>query len=363
MRGRDQGGRDQGGLRTSQSMQDFGLETGLLAPAHGKEGRGEGAANVILRWVVALLLGFPPLHALAQAYPVKPVRAIVGSAPGGGSDVLGRIVTQGLSDLWQQPVVVDNRGGGGGVMAIETALRAAPDGYTVLVGSFGIAYVGALRKNLSFNVTRDLAPIALLASQPFVLAIPSAVPVDSVAGLIQLAKSKAGQLNYGTTGAGSASHLGTELFSSIARIQLVPVNYKGLGPALVGLVGGEVHVGMVGVSTVLPQLKTKRIKALGVTSAKRSALLAEVPTIGETLPGFEFDVWYAMFAPAAMPKDLTQKINATVNQVLQQPAVRERIAASGAEPGGGSEEKFVNFFRSEVAKWHKVIQNAGIRAD
>ncbi len=334
-----------------------------LAPAGADHGQGEGAANVILRWVLTLLLVFAALHALAQGYPVKPIRAVVGSAPGGGSDILGRIVTQGLSDLWQQPVVVDNRGGGGGVMAIETALRAAPDGYTVLVGSFGIAYVGALRKNLTFDVTRDLAPIALLASQPFVLAIPIAVAVNSVAEFIQLAKSKAGQLNYGTTGAGSASHLGTELFSSIAQIQLVPVNYKGLGPALVGLVGGEVHVGMVGVSTVLPHLKTKRIKALGVTSAKRSVLLPEVPTIGETLPGFEFDVWYGMFGPAAMPKDITRKINETVNEVLQQPAARERIVAVGAEPGRGTEQQFAQFFRTEVAKWHKVIQNAGIRAD
>ncbi len=315
------------------------------------------------RMTLSALLALPALPALGQAYPAKPIRVVVASAPGGGSDILGRIVTQGLSDLWQQPVVVDNRGGGGGVMAVETALRAAPDGYTLLVGSFGIAYVGALRKNLSFDVARDLAPIALLASQPFVLAIPSALPVNSVAELIQLAKSKPGQLNYGTTGAGSASHLGTELFSSIAQIQLVPVNYKGLGPAMVGLVGGEVQVGMVGVSTVLPHLKAKRIKAIGVTSAKRSALLPEVLTIGETLPGFEFDVWYAIFGPAATPKDITQKINATVNQVLQQPAAREHIVAVGAEPGSGTEQQFAKFFRAEVTKWHKVILNAGIRAD
>ncbi len=294
---------------------------------------------------------------------MKPIRAVVGAAPGGGSDVLGRIVTQGLSDLWQQPVVVDNRGGGGGVPAIETTLRAAPDGYTFLVASFGIAYVGALRKNFNFDVTRDLEPIALLASQPFVLAVPSAVPVDSVAGLIQLAKSKPGQLNYGTTGAGGASHLGTELFSSVAQIQLVPVNYKGLGPVMVALIGGEVQVGMVGVTTVLPHLKAKRIKVLGVTGARRSALLPDIPTVGETLPGFEFNVWYAMFGPAAMPKNITRKINAAVNQMLQQPAARERILAVGAEPGSGTEREFAKFLRGEVAKWHKVIQNAGIRAD
>ena len=315
------------------------------------------------RMALSALLALPALQALAQAYPAKPIHLIVASAPAGGSDMLGRIVAQGLSEAWQRPVVIDNRVGGGGVVATEMAAKSSPDGYTLLLQSFGIAYVGALRKNLPFDVTRDIAPLVLIASQPSMLVVHNAVPVNSVAELIQLAKSKPRQLNYGTSGAGGASHLGTELFSSAAQIQLVPVNYKGTGPAITALVAGEVHMALVGISTALAHARAKRLKALGVTSTARSALVPDVPTISETLPGFEFDVWYGIFGPPSIPRQIRLKINTAVNGVLQRPAVRERIAAVGADPVGGSEEKFVKFFRAEVAKWHKVIQNAGIRAD
>lgn len=316
-----------------------------------------------LRLALSALLAVPASHAIGETYPDKPVRLIIASAPGGGSDLLGRIVAQGLAEAWQRPAVVDNRVGVGGAVATELAAKAAPDGYTLLVQSFSIAYLGELRRNLPFDVTRDIAPIVLIGGQPSLLAVHSAVPVNSVAELIQLAKMKPRQLNYGTSGAGGASHLGTELFSSVAQIQLVPVNYKGTGFAMTALVSGEVHLALVGLSTALAHAKAKRIKALGVSSTSRSALVPDVPTIAETLPGFEFDVWYGIFGPPKIPRDILLKINTTVNQVLKQPAVRERIAAAGVDPRGGTEAQFVKFFRSEVAKWKKVIRDAGIRSD
>lgn len=319
------------------------------------------------RFVVSMfsagVLVFGAGEVFGQNYPYKPIRVIAASAAGGGTDILARVVAQGLSELWQRQAVVDNRAGGGGVIATEMVAKSTPDGYTLLVQSFGVSYVGALRKNLPIDVTRDIAPIVLVASQPSLLAVHNSVRVTSVAELIQLAKNKPRQLNYGTSGAGGASHLGTELFSSAAHIQLVPVNYKGTGPAMTALLGGEVHLAMVGISTALAHARAKRIKALGVSGATRSALIPDVPTISETLPGFEFDVWYGIFGPPKIPRNVILKINTSVNQVLRQPEIRERIAAVGAEPLGGTEEKFVKFFRSEVAKWHKVIQDAEIQGE
>jgi tripartite-type tricarboxylate transporter receptor subunit TctC len=301
---------------------------------------------------------------LADDYPNKPIRQVGASAPGGGIDIIGRIVAQGLSDLWQHPVIADSRGGGGGTISTDIVAKAAPDGYTLLVQSLGVAYVGALRRNLPFDVARDLAPVVLLASQPSLLAVHISVPANNVGELVQLAKSKPGHLHYGTAGAGGASHMGTELFSSAAGIRLTAIAYKGTGPAFAALLGGEIQLAMVGISTALPHTKAGRIRALGVTGAKRSVLMPEIPTINEAgVPGYEFDAWYGMFAPAKTPRAITAKINTAVNHVLQQPDIRQRFAGIGVEPLGGTEEKFAKFFLAEVARWDKVIQEAGIKAD
>jgi tripartite-type tricarboxylate transporter receptor subunit TctC len=253
--------------------------------------------------------------------------------------------------------------GGGGTVATDIVAKAAPDGYTLLVQSFGISYVSALRKNLPFDVTRDIAPIVHLASQPFLLAAHPSLPANSVSELIAHARKNPRQLNYGTSGAGGASHLGTELFGSVANIELVAVNYKGTGPAASALISGEIQMLIAGVSTVVGHAKANRIRALGVTSLKRSALLPDVPAIAETLPGFEFDVWYGIFGPAKLPREIVQTVNAAVNDVMRQPVLRERVAAIGAVPGTGSNEDFRRFFHAEIAKWHKVIERAGIKAD
>ena len=311
--------------------------------------------------IVALALTAPPAVS-APAYPDKPVRVVIASAPGGGTDIIGRIVVQGLSEIWPQHAIADNRAGSAGVIATGIVVNSAPDGYTLLVQSLGISYAGALRKNLPFDATRDVAPVLLLANQPFLLALHPSVPANSVSELVELARRKPGQLNYGTGGVGGASHMATELLSSVSRIRLVLVNYKGTGPAMTALLGGELHLLIVGIATALHHTKTGRIKALGVTGSIRSPLVPDIPTISEAgLPGYEFNVWYGMFTPSKTPRTIILKINSDVNRVLQQSETRQRLAAIGVEALGGNEEKFARYFRSEVTKWRKVIQEAGIQ--
>jgi tripartite-type tricarboxylate transporter receptor subunit TctC len=314
---------------------------------------------------IVLALGYAGAHAQEKPedYPTKPVRVLAASAPGGGIDIIGRITAQKLSEAWPQQVIVENRPGGGNTLATGLVVKAAPDGYTLLMQSMGVAYAGALRE-LPFDAVRDLVPVVLVASQPSMLGVHKSVPVKSVREFIQLAKSKPGHLSYGSAGPGGASHLATELLASMTGARFVAVQYKGIGPAMTGLLSGEVDLGMLGISTMLPHVKSGKIRALGVTGAKRSPLVPDVPTISEAgVPGYEFDAWYALFAPVKTPRTIVQKINAAANRALQQPDTRQRLSGLGMEPLGGSEEDFAQFFRAEVAKWYKVIKAAGIRAE
>jgi tripartite-type tricarboxylate transporter receptor subunit TctC len=299
----------------------------------------------------------------AEEYPAKPVRFIIASAPGGGIDIIGRLVSQKLSETWPQPAIADNRPGAGNTVATGLVVKAPPDGYTLLVQSLGVAYAGELRK-LPFDASRDLSPVIPVATQPSMLGVHVSVPAKSVREFLQLARSKPGALTYGSAGAGGASHMATELLSSMAKIRLVPVQYKGIGPAMTAMLSGEVDLGMLGISTMLPHVKSGKIRALGVTGAKRSSLVPDVPTIGEAgLPGYEFEAWYALFAPAKTPRAIVAKLNADVNRVLQQPDTRQRLANIGMEPMGGSEEAFAKYFQAEIEKWAKVIKAAKIAAE
>jgi tripartite-type tricarboxylate transporter receptor subunit TctC len=314
--------------------------------------------------IAAVLSPLPAAAAQTPAFPVKPVRVISASAPGGGTDIIARHVAQGLSELWLQQVVVDNRAGGAGTIATDLVAKAAADGYTLLVQSFGVAYVGAMRKDLPFDVQRDLQPVAALASQPSLLAVHISVPAQTVAEFVQIAKAKPGQLQYGTTGAGGASHLGTELLARAAGIRLTPVPYKGIAPAFTALLGGEIQLALVPVSTALPQVKAGRIRALGVTGAARSPLMPDVPSMREAgVADYEFDVWYGLFAPAKTARAISSGINNTVNRVLQQPELRQRMTAAGIEPLGGTQPQFEKFFAAEVVKWSKLVTDAGLKAD
>jgi tripartite-type tricarboxylate transporter receptor subunit TctC len=317
----------------------------------------------------ALLYGAPASDSYAQAaksvaYPDKPVRLLIASAAGGGTDIIARLLGSKLTTIWGQQVVADNRPGGGGVIATDILTKAAPDGYTLLLQSVGISYGSALYKNLPFDVKRDVAAVTLVASQPFVLAVHPAVPAKSVAELIRHAKSKPGELRFGSGGVSGASHLGSELFRTVAGIDMVHVPYKGTGPGITALLGGEIHMLIVGVATVLQHAKSGKVRALGVTGAKRAPTMPDLPTVSEGgLSGYEFDVWYGLFAPAKTPRATLARINADTNRVLQEPETRQRFAGAGVEPAGGGMGEFTRYLHAEISKWAKVIREAGIRAD
>ena len=323
-------------------------------------GRRIAAQSLFVGAVVASV----PAHAQGTAYPVKPVRLVAASAPGGGIDIVGRVVAQKLSDQYTQQVVVDNRAGGGGVIATQIVAKAPPDGYTLLVNSVGVAYVGELHKGAPFDVVRDLAPVAQVASQPSLLAVHGSVPVSSLPELLKLVRGKPGQVSFGSGGAGGASHMGTELLAYAAGLKIVHVPYKGTGPSTAALLAGEVNMALVGIATALPHVKAGRIKPIGDTGSTRSTLLPDVPTISEAgVPGYEFAGWYGLFAPAGLPRSLLQQLNRDINGALKQSETAQRMTAMGFDVQAGSAEEFAKYFRAEVVKWRKVVKEAGIVAN
>ena len=300
----------------------------------------------------------------AAPFPERPVRMIAASATGGGTDIIARLLAQKMTDVWRQQVIVDNRPGGGGVIATDITVKAIPNGYTLLLQSVGISYAPALYKNLPFDVQRDIAAITLVGSQPFVLAVHPGVAAKSVAELVQLAKARPGQLQFASGGVSGASHLGSELFRVTAGIDMVHVPYKGTGPGVTALLSGEVHMAIAGVSTMLPHAKSGKVRALAVTGAKRSPAAPDLPTIAENgLPGYAFDVWYGLFTSAKTPRAVLSKINADANTTLRDTETVRRFAAAGVDVLGGSLEETAKYLRAEMIKWTKVIQEAGIRAD
>ncbi|MCE2945808.1 MAG: tripartite tricarboxylate transporter substrate binding protein [Betaproteobacteria bacterium] len=311
-----------------------------------------------------LLLGPAAGVANAAAFPERPVRVLAASAAGGGTDIIARLLAQGLTDLWGQQVLVDNRPGGGGVIATDIAAKAVPDGHTLLMQSLGITFAPALYKRLPFDLERDLAPVVIVGSQPFVLAVHPSVSAKSVSELVQLAKARPGELRFGSGGVSGAAHLGMELFRVTAGVDIVHVPYKGTGPGTAGLLAGEVQMLIAGIGTLMPHARAGRVRALGVTGAKRSAAAADMPTLSEAgLPGYEFDVWYGVFAPSKMTRNLLARVNADINATLGNPEIARRFAANGVDVIGGTLQQAGAYLRSELAKWTRVIREAGIRAD
>jgi tripartite-type tricarboxylate transporter receptor subunit TctC len=305
--------------------------------------------------------------ALAQGeYPSRPLRIVVPSAPGGGTDIVARLVAQGLNDRLRQPVVVDNRGGAGGMPAVGTVARATtPDGYTLMVASNGhLTFGPALYRNLPFDSQKDLAPVMRLALQPFVVATSAALPVANLKEFIALAKAKPGSISYGSGGSGSATHLGTEMLVSMGGINLLHVPYKGSGPATTALMANEIQVLLVGIATVLPQMAAGRLRVLGVTTTTRSSAAPEIPTVAEAgLPGFDFGVWYGLVAPAATPKPVLARLHREVYGLMEQPALRERFSGAGLEPLRGSVAEFAGSMTRELARWREVVKTADIRVE
>jgi len=297
----------------------------------------------------------------AESYPARPVRLIAAASPGGGIDILGRLLAQRLSDAWKQQVVVDNRAGSGGLIATELVVRANPDGHTLLMQSVGVSYVGTLNRNAPFDVLRDLAPVALVASQPSLLSAHPSVQASKLGELIAAAKARPGQITFGSGGAGGASHMGTELLANATGMRMVHVPYKGTGPSMAALLSGEVNVALIGISTALPHVRSGKVRALGVSSSTRSSLAPDIPTIAEAgVAGYEFAGWYGVLAPAKTPRAIQERINAGVNAAIRHPELLQQLGGNGFEPLGGSIDAFRKYFATEVAKWKRVIAEAGI---
>jgi tripartite-type tricarboxylate transporter receptor subunit TctC len=298
-------------------------------------------------------------NALAQSYPAKPIRFIVGPGP----DALARVIGQQITQAWGQPVIIDQRGGGGGTISAEAVARAAPDGYTLLLAT-GTHTINPSMYQVSYDMVRDFAPVTLLASTPFILAVHPSVPVNSVGELIALAKSKPGTLNYGSGGSGTPPHLATELFKTQAGINIVHVPYKTVAAAITDLIAGQLQVMFTVGPAGLPQIRAGRIRGLAVSTAKRSVFAPELPTVAEAgLAGFDVFGWNGLLAPAGTPKSIIAKLHAEITRALQIPEIRERVAGFGFEPVGNSPEEFGEFIKADIAQWARVAKESGARID
>ncbi|WP_232338140.1 tripartite tricarboxylate transporter substrate binding protein [Bordetella flabilis] len=312
------------------------------------------------------LTGGPAQAADAAAgFPDRPVRLIVPFPPGGGTDILARPVAQKLGEKWGQPVIVENRAGAGGNIGTEAAARAPADGYTLVLGTVGTHAINqSLYKHLPYDAVRDFAAITLVANTPNVLVLNPAVPARSVQELIALAKARPGALNYASPGNGTPPHLAAEIFKSMAGVSITHVPYKGSGPAMTDLLGGQVQMMIANAPVVLPYIKSGKLIGLASTSAARPAMLRDLPTLSEAgLKGYEADTWYGLFAPAGTPPAVVQKLNADVVAVLGSPEIQAFFAEQGAEVIGDSAADASAKVRAEVEKWHGVIQAIGLKLD
>jgi tripartite-type tricarboxylate transporter receptor subunit TctC len=303
--------------------------------------------------------------ALAQVYPSKPIRLIVPFAAGGGNDNVARLVGKRLADSLGQPVVIDNRPGAGGVVGAELAAKAAADGYTLFLGGVGSHAINPnLHQKLPYDPIKDFAPVELLAQAPLVLVVHPSVPARNIAEFVAYARAHPGKLNFASNGNGSSSQLAAVMFDSMAGVDMVHVPYKGLSPALTDLLAGEVQLMFSSVVAILPHIKAGKVRALAVTGAKRMPSLPELPTIAESgFPGYEASSWYGILAPAGTPREIVAKLNAELSRALEQPEVRASLLAEGAEPAGGSPERFAAHIRSEKERLGKLIRDAKIRLE
>ncbi|MEO7728933.1 MAG: tripartite tricarboxylate transporter substrate binding protein [Burkholderiales bacterium] len=303
--------------------------------------------------------------AYAQPYPSRPIRWIVTYPPGGPTDVVARAIGAKLTEAWGQQIVIDNRAGAGGVIGTDLAAKAVADGYTLLFGtSAGLTINPALSSKLPYDAVKDFAPVSLLVLNPQILVVNSSVPASTVKELIALAKSRPGQLNYASVGQGSPNHMGMELFKALTGTDILHVPYKGTGPAITDLIGGQVQVMFNSMPSVLPLVASGKLKGLAVGSARRSPAVPDIPTVAEAgVPGFENVTWYGMFAPAKTPHDIIMKLNKQVVQILAEPEMAKRLAAQGAEPRSSTPDELVKFMRVESERWKKVIKVAGIKVE
>ena len=322
------------------------------------------AGEMISKLIAAAALLVLPLGAAAQSYPTKPVRLVVPFAPGGGTDIVARLIAQHLGENLGQPVVADNRGGAGSTLGTEIVAKAPPDGYTLLLGNISLAFNAELYKKLSYNAVRDLAPITLAAVQPNILVVHPSLGANNFKDFVGIARASPGKYSYASAGTGSGTHLAGELLKMLTKIDIVHVPYKGTGPALNDLIGGQVHMMVSTFASALPHTRTGRLRALAVTTAKRSGAAPDVPTLIEAgVPGFEYSTWYGLFAPAGVRGDIVAKLNGAAKQVLARDELKQKFETQGVEPLWSSPAEFSAYLKAETVKWGKVVRATGARAE
>ncbi len=303
-----------------------------------------------------------PVNAAAQSdkYPSRPVRMLVPFAPGGGTDITARLIAANVTTAFGQQVIVDNRAGGGGTMGAEMAVRAVADGYTVIMvsGSYG---TNAALYPLTYDPVKDIQPIVMIGDTGFVLSLHQGVPAKSVQELITYAKANPGKLNFASTGTGSITHLATELFNLLAATRMTHIPYKGTGPALADLLGGQVQLIFGAMPATIPHVKTGKLRGIGVTTAKRTPALPDTPAIGEIVKDYEAALWYGLWGPKGLPKPIVKRWNQEVAKSLQTEEMKKRLAADGVEPAGGPPEQFLDVIARDVEKWKKVVKAANIK--
>jgi len=320
--------------------------------------------QALLRIVIAMTLGVIGTTGLAQPFPNKPVRIIVAFPPGGGTDIVARMISPKLSEALGQQVVVENRAGAAGIVGTEVVAKSPPDGYTLFMGTLGNLSVNPLLyKKLPFDIARDFAPLMQVVSVTFMLYVHPSFPVKTVKNLIALAKSRPGQINYASSGSGGAPHLAAELLNSMADIKMIHVPYKGSALSFTDVMGGQVPLTFDSLTQGLPYVKGGRLRAVATLGPKRTAVLPDVPTVGETLPGYEVVNWFGLVVPAATPRDIVNRLHSEIVKILRQPEIRDRLVGLGADPVGDTPEEFGAFMKSEAAKWARVIRDADIHVD
>mgnify|MGYP003338502083 FL=1 len=302
--------------------------------------------------------------ALAQSYPSKPVRFVVPYTPGGGPDLMARALAQRLTENMGQSFIVENRAGAGGNLGMEFVARAAPDGYTIALALTAQYVVNpALYPKLPYDPVKDYAPIMLVARNPYVLIVHPTVPAKSLKELLALAKARAGQLTFSSSGNGSGAHLSGEMLKTMGGVNMLHIPYKGAGALLPDLIAGQVHLSFVTWSSVGPHVKSGRLRALGVTTVKRSPALPDLPAIAETLPGYDLPVWYGIVAPAGTPREIITRLNAELLKVINLPDFKQRIEVDAVEPIGSTPEQLGDYIRAELVKWAKIVRDSGAKVD
>jgi tripartite-type tricarboxylate transporter receptor subunit TctC len=317
-------------------------------------------------FVFLLVLALTPCLAYAQAYPSKPIRLVVPYPPGGPLDIMARAIGQKLTEAWGQPVVVDNRAGAGGNIGADLVAKSPADGYTLLMGAVATHAINpTLYGKLPYDPVRDFAPVALVAQVPNILVVNPSVPVKSVRELIDLARARPGYLNFASGSTGSTGHLAGELFNTMAGVQMVHIPYKGGAPAMADLLAGQVQLMFDNLANALPNVKAGRLRALAVTTLKRSPAMPDLPTVAESgLPGFDLTTWFGLMVPAGTPPEIVAKLNAEIVRALNTKDMRERLEKMGAEPPvNNTPDNFAAFIRSEAAKYAKVVKDSGARVD